>query len=169
MKSCFSSKHFIRWWFITVVVSLQCCKVPQPLAQMASNGQSNFGLGNIFLKWHCHFMTPIPIVQDSKPQACSLRRCIGLTTGMTQPHSWGMLGYDPLSSDTYVPIYIYIKSGMICKIRQPFSYTQTVSCMHHLVIPSSCTPHPSLLRFLLAIFCAHSFNLRLPEGNVVSR
>ena len=118
-------------------------------------------------KWHCHFMTPIPIVQDSKPQACSLRRCIGLTTGMTQPHSWGMLGYDPLSSDTYVPIYI--KSGMICKIRQPFSYTQTVSCMHHLVIPSSCTPHPSLLRFLLAIFCAHSFNLRLPEGNVVSR
>ena len=106
MKSCFSSKHFIRWWFITVVVSLQCCKVPQPLAQMASNGQSNFGLGNVFLKWHCHFMTPIPIVQDSKPQACSLRRCIGLTTGMTQPHSWGMLGYDPLSSDTYVPIYI---------------------------------------------------------------
>ena len=42
MKSCFSSKHFIRWWFITVVVSLQCCKVPQPLAQMASNGQSDF-------------------------------------------------------------------------------------------------------------------------------
>ena len=49
MKSCFSSKHFIRWWFITVVVSLQCCKVPQPLAQMASNGQSDFGLGNILI------------------------------------------------------------------------------------------------------------------------
>ena len=54
MKSCFSSKHFIRWWFITVVVSLQCCKVPQPLAQTASNGQSDFSVGNILIKWHCH-------------------------------------------------------------------------------------------------------------------